>query len=572
MPTQKCLSGSVFVVNALFTCLVLTTLVLIRVFVIEESAELVIHNAIVWAGPAHYVTALAIKGNKIMKAGNYADMKKHISPDTVMIDGNQGSVVPGFIESHIHVLNGGFSLMSVQLGNANTIEKFVSNIAEFAKEHPDEWITGGNWDHTLWSVDVEILPERQWIDNVTRQNPVFVNRLDGHMGLANSLALERAGINASTPDVEGGTIVRDKDGNPTGILKDNAMGLVRRVIPPRSESEKDEALDRALEYLMKNGITSVHHMGSLDDLKVFMRAREQNRLPIRIYAAIELSRWKDLVIHIEDYGRGDEWLHWGNLKGFVDGSLGSQTALMFDPYLNGQNDTDKGLFITSEEDLYNYTLSADKAGLQVSLHAIGDRANYVALSLFQNITKQNPERDRRFRIEHAQHVRFSDIPLFDQSSVIASVQPYHIIDDGRWAESLIGPVRANYTYPFKSFLQSGMTLSFGSDWPVAPATPLQGIYSAVTRATLDNKNPGGWIPSQKIDVESSLRGYSVGSAYAEFSENLKGKLEPGYLADLVILEENIFSEHFTPIDFWDVAVAATIVDGKKIYEKPPPSE
>jgi hypothetical protein len=291
MPTQKCISGSVFVVNAVFTCLVVAALVLIRFYVVEEAAEVVIRNAVIWTGPGSLVSSIAIKGGRVMKIGDYSDMRKHISSDTVEIDARQGSVLPGFIESHVHVISGGFSLISVQLRNADTPEKFISSIAEYAVNHPDKWITGGNWDHTKWSIDEEILPTREWIDNVTRQNPVFVNRLDGHMALANSIALERAGINASTPDVEGGTIVRDEDGNPTGVLKDNAMDLVYRVITPRTDEEKDEALDRALDYLLSNGITSVHHMGSFDDLDVFMRAKVENRLTVRIYAAIELSDW-----------------------------------------------------------------------------------------------------------------------------------------------------------------------------------------------------------------------------------------------------------------------------------------
>jgi len=316
-------------------------------------------------------------------------------------------------------------------------------------------------------------------------------------------------------------------------------------------------------YLSENGITSIHHMGSWNDLAVFKRAYENNNLAMRVYAAVPLSGWEQLYEYVTDNGKGDDYFKWGALKGFVDGSLGSQTALMFQPYLNDPDNF--GLFVTPEEELYTWTLQADKAELQVCIHAIGDRANSVLLNIYKNITDSSPRRDRRFRIEHAQHVRFSDIPLFTENSVIASVQPYHIIDDGRWAEPLIGPARANYSFPLKSFEDNNVQWAFGSDWDVAPASPILGIYAAVTRATLDGKNPGGWIPNQKIDVPSSVLGYTAGAAYAEFAENIKGKIAPGYLADIVVLNQDIFT---IPLqDIQNVQVTLTMVNGTISFRK-----
>jgi len=285
-------------------------------------------------------------------------------------------------------------------------------------------------------------------------------------------------------------------------------------------------------------------------------------LRVRFYAAVPLSDWERLAQVVDNEGEGDDWLKWGSLKGYVDGSLGSETAKMFDPYLDNPDNT--GLYVTPLDDIYAWTLQADKADLHVCIHAIGDRANYDLLNIYKNITETNPRKDRRFRIEHAQHVRFEDIPLFTDNSIIASVQPYHIIDDGDWAETLIGPVRANYTYPLKSFLDQGVRLTFGSDWDVAPANPLQGLYAALTRATLNGKNPNGWIPAQKIDIEPAFLAYTTGAAYAQFAEDRKGKLEVGYMADLVLLDKNIFQ--IPPEDLWNVEVKLTVVNGTISYE------
>jgi predicted amidohydrolase YtcJ len=353
--------------------------------------------------------------------------------------------------------------------------------------------------------------------------------------------------------------VRDAAGQPTGILKDNAMILVERAIPPPSAARLDAALAAAMKYVASHGVTSVHHMGTWDDLAVFRRAHRKGALRTRIYAAVPLSSWRKLAGEVQAKGRGDDWLRIGLLKGFVDGSLGSHTAAFFDPFLDAPND--RGLLVNQPEDLFEWTDGATRAGLQVAVHAIGDRANRIQLGVFERVLHAfSPPFAPRFRIEHAQHLDPADVARFASAGVIASMQPYHAIDDGRWAESYIGQERAKSTYAFSSLLKAGARLAFGSDWYVAPATPLEGIYAAVTRRTLDGKHPNGWIPEQKIGVEEALRAYTSGAAYAGFEETRKGTLEAGKLADFVLLDEDI--TRIPPERIREVKVRMTVVGGK----------
>ena len=528
-------------------------------------ATLAVVNAHVWTGDARrpWAEAVAIDGDRISAVGSSAETIKRTTSATHVIDARGMMVVPGFIDSHIHFLNGGFGLSSVQLRDARTREEFVRRIAEFAASAPrGTWITNGDWDHEQWGGD---LPTRHWIDEVTPNNPVWVNRLDGHMALANSAALTAAGISAATPDVEGGTIVRDERSAPTGVLKDNAMPLVSRVVARASHEQEDRALDAAMRYVASHGVTSVVHMGTWDDLTVFQRAHGAERLRTRIYAAVPLATWARLRDTIRDRGgnRGDSWLTIGGLKGFVDGSLGSHTAAMLEPFTDAPGD--RGLFVNTPEDLYTWTSSADAAGLHVIVHAIGDLAIRTQLDIYERVERENGSRDRRFRVEHAQHVAPPDFPRFAQLGVIASMQPYHAIDDGRWAERVIGHERAKGTYAFRSLLDAHTRVAFGSDWFVAPPTPIQGIYAAVTRRTLDGANPGGWHPEQKIGVEEALRAYTTEGAFATFTENDKGMLARGLLADLVILDRDL--TRIPAESLGDAQVVSTIVGGKVVFER-----
>ncbi len=382
------------------------------------------------------------------------------------------------------------------------------------------------------------------------------------MALANSAALRAAGVSRDTPDVPGGTIVREADGTPSGIFKDNAMDLIANAVPEPTAAQLDRALAAAMKYFASCGVTSVHHMGTWGDLAVFRRARAAGKLSTRIYAAVPLSTWKRLAADRAARDDDDVWLRTGGLKGFVDGSLGSHTAAMLEPF--SDTPQDRGLLVNSTEQLYEWVRDADRAGLQVMVHAIGDRANRNQLDVFERVAAENGPRDRRFRIEHAQHIAPTDLDRFALLGVLASMQPYHAIDDGRWAEAVIGPVRARTTYAFRSLLDRRVKVAFGSDWFVAPADPLAGIFAAVTRRTLDGKHPGGWVPAERITVEEALRCYTTTAAFAAFDEQNKGRLAPGMLADLVILDRDI-----TRIDLREIAnvrVLKTCVGGRIVYE------
>ena len=522
---------------------------------------LAIVNARIWTGDPRrpWADAIAASADRLVAVGSSAEVRKLATASTRIIDAHGMMVVPGFIDSHVHFLDGGFGLASVQLRDARTPQEFVRRIAEYARTIPaGTWITNGDWDHEQWGGE---LPRRDWIDSVTPNNPVWINRLDGHMALANGATLRAAGITSATRDVPGGTIVRDEHGEPTGILKDNAQSLVDRAIPDRTPEQEDRALDAAMRYVAGNGVTSVHNMGSWNDLAVFERAHAAGRLITRIYAAVPLSTWERLRDTVHARGRGDAWLSIGGLKGFVDGSLGSHTAAMLQPFSDAPNDT--GLFVNSPDDLYRWTSGADKAGLNVIVHAIGDRAIRTQLDIYERVERENGPRDRRFRIEHAQHIAPSDLPRFARLGVIASMQPYHAIDDGRWAEKVIGHERGKTTYAFRSLLDAGTRLAFGSDWFVAPATPLEGIYAAVTRRTLDGAHPNGWYPEQKIGVEDALRAYTSGGAYASFDERDKGVLAPGKLADFVMIDRDI--TRVPPETIREARVMMTVVAGKIVH-------
>ena len=525
---------------------------------------LAVVNVRAWTGDPRnpWADAIAVSGDRIAAVGSSAAIRKAAPPDARVIDGRGGMVVPGFIDAHIHFLDGGFGLASVQLRDARTPQEFIARIRAFAATAPrGSWITAGDWDHEQWGGE---LPRRDWIDSVTPNNPVWINRLDGHMRLANGLALRAAGITRETAEVEGGTIVRDDRGEPTGILKDNAMSLVSRVEPPPTDAMADRALDAAMSHVLARGVTTVHNMGSWSDLAVFERAHRAGRLRTRIYAAVPLDSWERLRDTVAARGKGDVWLRIGGLKGFVDGSLGSHTAAFLEPFTDAPDD--RGLLVNTPDDLRRWTAGADAAGLHVIVHAIGDRAIRLQLDIFRDVAREHGPRDRRFRIEHAQHIAPADLRRFAELGVIASMQPYHAIDDGRWAERLIGHERARTTYAFRSLLDARARVAFGSDWFVAPPTPLEGIYAAVTRRTLDDRNPGGWIPEQRISVEEALAAYTAGGAYASFDEAEKGQLIRGRLADFVLLDRDL--TRIAPETIRDAQVLMTVVGGRIAFERP----
>ncbi|MGC2658913.1 MAG: amidohydrolase [Bryobacteraceae bacterium] len=532
----------------------------------QTQTDLLLINGKVWTvNPAEpEAQAVALHGNHILAVGTNEEILKWKRASSQVIDLHGHRVVPGFNDSHVHFYDGGSNLAGVQLRSAKSPQAMRDAIAAFSQTiPPGQWILGGNWDHENWTPAK--LPTRQLIDPVTPDRPVFVSRLDGHMALANSKALKMAGVDRNTKDIPGGVIVRDENGDPTGILKDAAQSLVEKVIPPPSPDEIIRAIQAAQQYAAANGVTSVQDMSAAPNIfRAYQTMLHKGDLHVRVSGHQPLMNWERLatVGLLADFG--NPFLHIGGLKGFADGSLGSTTALLFAPYLDSPNTSGiPSAELAQPEKMLHNIEQADAAGLQIAVHAIGDKANHTILGFYEETAQKNGPRDRRFRIEHAQHLIAADIPRFGTLHVIASMQPYHLMDDGRWAEKRIGPERAKTSYAYRSLLDTGAVLAFGSDWPVAPMVPLQGILGAVTRRTLDGKHPGGWVPEQKISVAEAVKAYTLGAAYASFEDGIKGSIEPGKLADLVVLSDDIFT--IDPARIGDTHVLATMLDGKIIF-------
>jgi predicted amidohydrolase YtcJ len=529
-------------------------------------AALVLTNGKIWTADPQQprAEAMAIEGNRIVAIGSSAEIAKYAANGAKVIDLKGRLAVPGFIDNHTHFIDGGFELSRVQLRDAATPQEFARRIGEYARKiGKGAWITGGEWDHTIWNPPA--LPTRQLIDAMTPENPVFVYRLDAHMALANSLALKMGAITPETADPPGGTIVRDANGEPTGILKDAALSLVDRVIPPATTAERVAAGRAGLAEAAKFGVTAFCDMSNdeaYEDFHAYQRLEKDGALTARVYLFTPISEYKRLIAASVEKAFGSERLRIGGLKGFADGSLGSSTAAFFDPFLDDPGN--RGLTMESMTDgrMRANVTDANANNLQVAIHAIGDRANDEVLKIYESIAN---ERERRFRIEHAQHLNPALIKRLADDRVIASMQPYHCIDDGRWAEKKIGHERSRWTYAFRSLLDGGAIVTFGSDWTVAPLNPIVGIYAAVTRRTLDGKNPNGWIPEQKITVEEALRCYTVNNAFAMFREKEIGKIAPGMFADIAVLSDDLFS--IAPEKIENVKVDLTIFDGQIIFTR-----
>jgi predicted amidohydrolase YtcJ len=527
----------------------------------DITASLVVTDARVWTGNPEqpWAEAVASDGDVIIAVGSNEEIGRLVGDRTEVLSSPGAMLVPGFIDTHVHFLDGGTGLASVQLRDAATPEEFTHRIGDFAASLDNgEWVLIGTWDHENWGGE---LPRRDWIDAVTPDNPVWISRLDGHMALANSQALEIAGVDADSPDVAGGEIVRYPDGRPTGILKDNAMMLVETAVPRPSDTLFDRQAAAAMQYVASNGVTTVHDMAGWSSLETYRRAHANNSMITRIYSVVQLPDWEQLRDEVAANGRGDDWLRIGGLKAMMDGSLGSHTAAFLEPFTDAPDQ--RGLLIFDLDDVRQWVDGADEAGLQVMVHAIGDRAIRDLLDIFLDVAEDNGDRDRRFRIEHAQHIHPQDLPRFAAQDIIASMQPYHAIDDGRWADKVIGRERARTTYAFHSLIDSGAHVAFGSDWYVAPATPIEGIYAAVTRRTLDEANPDGWVPEQKISVEEALHSYTYEGAYASFEEDKKGTLKPGMLADFVLLDRDLTT--ISPETIRDTKVLKTVVGGRVVF-------
>jgi len=532
-----------------------------------RSADLVVTGGMVWTGlssgrPQRGV--VAIRGATILAVGDSAAVARYVGSGTRILRADGGLVMPGFVDGHTHFIDGGFQLASIDLRSAATPQEFIRRIAEYAKRlKPGQWITGGDWDHTLWKGAP--LPRKDWIDSVTPNNPVFVNRLDGHEALANSAAFRAAGVTKDTPTPPGGEILRDpRSGEPLGVVKDQALDVVGRAIPEPSPEDRDSALARALAHAESLGVTATAHMSaSFADLASYRRLERAGRMTLRVALYLPIERWRDIADTVRRHGQGDDWVRIGGCKGYMDGSAGSRTAYFFQPYADSAGYY--GLLQHPEADMRAWIGGADSAGLQIAVHAIGDRANAIILAIYDSVARAHGARDRRFRVEHAQHLRPEDIARFGERGVVPSMQPYHAIDDGRWVEQRIGPDRIKTTYAFRRLLDTGAKLAFGSDWTVAPIDPILGVYAAVTRRTLDGKHPDGWVPEQKVTVAEALRAYTWGNAWATFNETKWGTLAPGNFADVVVVDRDLF---LMPPDSLDRArVRYTIVGGKVVFAR-----
>jgi predicted amidohydrolase YtcJ len=534
----------------------------------NPKADLIVFGR-VWTGDSAnpWAGGVAIRGDTILAVGDSATVAAQGGPDSRRVSIPGGFVTPGFMDDHVHLFTGGFQLTSVDLRDADSPAEFTRRIKAFvAKLKPGEWVLGGVWDHEKWPGTP--LPDRGWIDSVTPDNPVFILRLDGHMALANTRALAAARLDRATPEIPGGSIVRRADGELTGVLKDEAMNPVYAAIPSPSAEQLDSALAGAMRHAASLGVTAVASMVTgWEEIAALRRARERGALTLRVSNYLSLASWRSAADSLKSAGPGDDWIRTAGVKGFVDGSLGSTTALMSEPYRDAPGT--RGLFVTPEDSLRQWIGAADSAGLQVVVHAIGDRANALLLDIFDSVATAHGARDRRFRVEHAQHLRAAEIPRFAALGVIPSMQPYHAADDGRWASKRIGPELIRGTYAFRSLLAAGARLIFGSDWYVAPLDPRLGLEAAVTRQTLDGLNPAGWVPEEKITLEEALRAYTVSNAYGVFAEATRGMLKPGYRADLVVFDRDLTS--VAPDSLSDARVMLTVAGGRVVWETQPPT-
>ena len=541
--------------------LILTISVFFMISCARNRADTVYVNGSIWTGveSASRAQAIAVKGEFLVAVGSNENVEHLKDSNTQIVDLQGRFVVPGLMDAHTHFMDGGFQLVRLNFREVDSPENFIYKIDSAAQKlEPGQWILGGNWDHEKWGGE---LPHHSWVDDVSKEYPVFVHRVDMHMAFANSKAMQLAGITGDTPDPPGGVIDRDHmNGNPTGILREaEAKELVQRVVTPPTEEERKRVLQKAMDYALMCGITQVHDMCSWEDLLTYRKVETAGEFRMRIYAAPWWTNWKKQIDYITEYGTGNRWLQWPALKGMMDGSLGSRTAWMHDPYKD--DPSTRGVIVASDTVLFKTMMQeADAAGIRFAIHAIGTRANEWTLDQFRAVAKMNGKRERRFKVEHAQHLRNSEIVRFGREGVIPSVQPFHAIDDSRWAYKRVEEDVLGGTYAFKSLLNSDAKVVFGSDWTVAPMSPILGIYAAVTRETIDGSQPGGWHPNEKMTVDEALLAYTASVAYAGFQEDVLGTIEVGKLADFVVLSRDLFE--IEPEEIKNTGVLRTVVGGK----------
>ena len=515
--------------------------------------------------------ALAILGDRIIAVGKRDEIMKLKGPETKIVDLEGHFVMPGFNDAHMHLASAGLEKMNVNLTGVKTLDEFRDRIlARVEKAAPGDWIVGGGWDETLWPV--KVLPTRWDVDEVSSSHPVFLTRVDGHIAVANTRALQLASITVATRDPDGGKIDRDEAGTPTGILREKAQEAVDAAIPKPTHDKRRQAIELALADLASHGVTSAQDYSQWDDFQIYEELERDGKLTARI------SEWLPFDDSVEELNKkrdshpvSDTMLHTGMLKGFMDGSLGSKTAAMLDPFSDDPKNS--GLPQYDAAKLNAMTKERVLAGYQIGFHAIGDKGVQLALDAFAEAEKAAKDakvkaadggsnNDYRLRIEHAQVTTLQQIQRFKDLKVIASMQPSHLLTDMSWAESRLGPKRAEHSYAWAEFLRHGVVLAFGTDYPVEPVTPFRGIYAALTRMSEDGTK--SYYPAQKLNIEQTIAAYTMGSAFAEFSEKQKGKLEPGMLADFVVLDRDITAA--LPSKILETKVLRTVVGGKTVYE------
>ncbi len=541
-----------------------------------RKADLIIINAKIWAGPGRpgdpAPDSIAIIGDAIADVGSSFDITRdRLGKDTRMLDAQGRRVIPGMTDSHTHLIGGGFQLVRLNLRDAKNRDEFVKAVESAAKEKKEgEWVLGGRWSVDSWKDPST--PKAEWLDPVTGKTPTFLTRMDGHEALVNSAALKLAGIDAKGPaDPPGGEIERDpKTREPTGILKESAMELVDKLIPEPSAKDRYESLLRAMRHANSLGITSVHDMSGLADLEAFRQAGRDRTLTVRITSYLSTTDWAKYADQIakDHMDLNDKMLYLAGFKGYMDGSLGSRTAYMLDPYADADSHSPypRGqltAFAAKNDSFVEQVTAADSKGLQLAVHAIGDQANHLLLDAYEAAAKRNSTSDMRHRIEHAQHLLVDDIPRFARLGVVASMQPLHKADDGRYAEKAIGSDRLRGSYAFRELLNAKALLVFGSDWPVVSMNPFEGVASAVTAKTLDGKT---WQPDHSITVQEAMAAYTAWPPRAIHREATLGLIEPGKLADLVILKDDPFT--IAPDKLQSVRVGQTIVGGNIVYTAP----
>ena len=514
-----------------------------------------------------WAEGMAIRSGKIRCVGKIAYVLLECGgndPSAETIQLNEKFVMPGFNDAHVHLGGAGADMLSVRLNGVTTIEELQKRVADAVAHHKEgEWITGSGWDHTLWPD--KKFPNKQELDAVAPKNPVFLVHISGHVGVANSLALEHAEIKNNTPNPSGGIIERDANGEATGMLEEeSAMTLVSGRVPDLRADQRRRGIELVLADAAKNGVTSAQDFSEWSDFLVYQQLKEEGKLTLRITEWLPFTASLDqLQTWRAQGGTSDPWLRTGSLKGFMDGALGSRTAALLAPY--SDDSTTSGLLTADPGKFRALAIERDRAGFQINFHAIGDRANRAALDIFEAVVKANGQRDRRDRIEHAQVLAPEDIPRFAQLKVIASMQPSHETTDMRWAGQRLGPDRSKGAYAWNSLLKSGARLAFGTDYDVEPISPFRGLYACVTRELPQGGPVGGWQPQEKISLQDCIRAYTSGSAYAEFSEGKKGELKAGELADFIILSDDL--TRIPPQQFTKLTVLRTVVGGRTVYSE-----